>query len=60
MASGDQAPTVQAGEVFADLSGRIRTELDALAAVLATDLPAFNTLASEERVPAVSVPAARP
>ena len=28
--------------------------------MLATDLPAFNTLASEERVPAVSVPAARP
>jgi photosystem II stability/assembly factor-like uncharacterized protein len=58
--SGDQAPTAQAGEVFAEVSGRIRTELDALAAALATDLPAFNTLASDERVPAVTVPAARP
>jgi ABC-type transporter Mla subunit MlaD len=58
--AGDQAPTAQAGEVFAELSGRIRAELDTLAAALATDLPAFNTLAGDEHVPAVSVPAARP
>jgi photosystem II stability/assembly factor-like uncharacterized protein len=60
VAAGDQAPTAQAGEVFAELSGRIRAELDTLAAALATDLPAFNTLAGDEHVPAVSVPAARP
>ena len=59
VASGDQAPTAQAGEVFAELSGRIRAELDTLAAALATDLPAFNALAGDEHVPAVSVPAPR-
>lgn len=55
--AGDQAPTAQASEVFADLSGRIRAELDALHAAFAVDLPAFNALAAERRLPAVSVPA---
>ncbi|MET0555920.1 MAG: glycosyl hydrolase [Vicinamibacteria bacterium] len=58
--SGDQAPTAQAGEVFAEVSARIRAELDALSSALSTDLPAFNALASEERVPAVTVPSPRP
>jgi photosystem II stability/assembly factor-like uncharacterized protein len=60
VAAGDQAPTAQALQVSEELSAAIRSELETLQRVLASDLPAFNALASAEGVPAVSVPAARP
>jgi hypothetical protein len=59
VAAGDNPPTAQAREVYQDLSTRIGSELKTLRELLATDLPAFNALVSEEKVPAVSVPAAR-
>lgn len=57
VAMGDGAPTAQAQEVYRELAGRIDAELETLKGVLATDLPAFNKLVSEEGVPAVSLPA---
>ena len=58
VAMGDGAPSTQAKEVYQELAGRIDAELKTLAEVLATDLPAFNKLVSEEGVPAVSLPGA--
>jgi hypothetical protein len=60
VAMGDGAPTAQAREVYRELSTHIDAELKTLKDVMATDLPAFNKLVSEEGVPAVSLPTTAP
>jgi photosystem II stability/assembly factor-like uncharacterized protein len=57
VASADAAPTQQAYDVFADLSGRIDQQLAALRAVMTSDLVAFNDLVRRLEVPAVIPPA---
>ncbi|MCG8352769.1 MAG: hypothetical protein MI924_33820, partial [Chloroflexales bacterium] len=56
VASADAAPTQQAYDVFADLSGRIDCQLEALRAVMTSDLTAFNDLVRRMEVPAVIPP----
>ncbi|HEX7049338.1 MAG TPA: hypothetical protein VF188_03915 [Longimicrobiales bacterium] len=46
--SGDGHPTEQSYAVFEDLSAQLQVQLDALDAVLASDLPAFNALLREK------------
>jgi photosystem II stability/assembly factor-like uncharacterized protein len=54
--AADAAPTRQQHECFADLAARVDAQLQALAAVVATDLPAFEAALRAADVPAV-VPA---
>lgn len=57
VAIGDFAPTAQARAVHAELSAAARVQLDALANLIAEELPRFNALVAEQAVPAVKVPA---
>jgi photosystem II stability/assembly factor-like uncharacterized protein len=51
--SADGAPTKPSYEVFTDLSAQLATQLDALAAFLKTDLPAFNKLVTAKKLAAI-------
>ncbi len=51
----DVAPTTQSYEVFADLSGRLKLETDRLDRIFASDVPTFNRLVEEQKIPAVSL-----
>jgi len=53
---GDYPPTEQVYAVFESLTDRLDKQLDALSAVLETDVPEFNRVVERERVPAVVVP----
>jgi hypothetical protein len=55
VASADAAPTQQARQVYDDLSSRIDAELSKLQETLRIDLPAFNQLVREKKVPAVVI-----
>ncbi|KPK74688.1 MAG: hypothetical protein AMS25_19270, partial [Gemmatimonas sp. SM23_52] len=55
VASADAKPTQASYDVFDDLSGQLQVQLDRLAEIIATDIPAFNTVIAEHRVPAVIV-----
>ena len=51
--SGDAAPTEQQQALYDDLAARIDVQLEALAAVDATDVPAFNAIIQEASPPAI-------
>ncbi|MBV9110420.1 MAG: glycosyl hydrolase, partial [Gemmatimonadetes bacterium] len=51
--SAESAPTRQTYEVFEDLSRRIDVQLNALNALVATDLPRLNTLLAAQHLPPV-------
>lgn len=55
VASADAAPTRAAYAVFDELSGLIETQLNALAGLVETDIPAFNESIRTLQVPAVMV-----
>ncbi|UCF19003.1 MAG: glycosyl hydrolase, partial [Gemmatimonadota bacterium] len=55
VASADAKPTRQSYEVFEELSAQLQVQLDRLAQVLETDVPAFNELVSRHQVPAIVV-----
>lgn len=52
---GETAPTDQSFVVYEDLAGQIDVQLQKLAQVLKTDVPAFNELVRSQNVPAVVV-----
>jgi photosystem II stability/assembly factor-like uncharacterized protein len=47
---GDYPPTDAAKEVFSELQGKIRAELDQFESLLKSDLPAFNQRAADARL----------
>ncbi|MEO5675810.1 MAG: hypothetical protein ABIQ74_14300, partial [Chitinophagales bacterium] len=51
----DAKPTKAAYEVFADLSGRIDIELVKLKKIMDEQIPAFNRLIEEKKIPAVNL-----
>jgi hypothetical protein len=51
--SADGRPTKPSFDVFADLSAQLATQLDALAAFVKTDLPAFNKLVTAKKLAAI-------
>ena len=53
--ASDSQPTDQQMAVYEDLVKRINAQLEKLAQVMATDVPAFNKMAREKEVPAVFV-----
>ncbi|HSO75237.1 MAG TPA: glycosyl hydrolase, partial [Blastocatellia bacterium] len=55
VAEADAAPTDQARVLFAELGAKIDDQLQKLAAIIRTDLPAFNKLVRDQDVPAVFV-----
>jgi hypothetical protein len=55
VAEADAAPTDQALIVFAELGAKVDDQLQKLAAIIRTDLPAFNKLVRDQDVPAVFV-----
>lgn len=57
VAEADAAPTDQSLVVFGELVGKIDDQLQKLAAIIRTDLPAFNKLVRDQDVPAVFVEA---
>jgi hypothetical protein len=52
---GEYRPTDQSYEVFNLLSGQLTTELDALNAIIATDLAELNRLLQENGLPIIRV-----
>ncbi len=56
VSSADAQPTDQSYELFEDLDNELAERLGELDRVLATDLPAFNTLVQEQGLPAVILP----
>jgi photosystem II stability/assembly factor-like uncharacterized protein len=56
--SGDSAPTQQQYEVFQKLKGRLDQQLTAWKQILATDVPAFNSLIKQTDLPALYLPSA--
>jgi photosystem II stability/assembly factor-like uncharacterized protein len=52
---GEYRPTDQSNEVFNLLSGQLTTELDALNAIIATDLAELNRLLQENGLPIIRV-----
>ena len=57
VAQADASPTDQAFVVFSELAARVEEQLQKLAVIMRTDLPAFNKLVREQDVPAVIVKA---
>jgi hypothetical protein len=57
---GDAAPTDQSFTVYDELVVQIDAQLQRLARVMSTDVPAFNQLVKEQNVPAVVVKPSRP
>jgi hypothetical protein len=55
VSSADAKPTQQSYDVFEELSGQLQVQLDRLAEILATQIPAFNAAMAEHEVPAVIV-----
>jgi len=53
-------PTRQAFQVFDDLNGRLRIQLQALQTIINTDLAAFNRLLESKGLPPITVKAPRP
>jgi len=51
----DTAPTDQSYAVYDDLVSQIDAQLQRLAQVMKTDVPAFNQLVKDQNVPAVVV-----
>ncbi len=54
--SSDDAPTVQSSQVYEDLASQVNAQLETLKRLVGTDLAAFNKLAHDQNVPAVTVP----
>jgi photosystem II stability/assembly factor-like uncharacterized protein len=52
---GDYPPTAQSREVFAYLKDALAQQTDALAEILAKNIPAFNELMRSEQVPAIII-----
>ncbi len=57
--SSDDAPTVQATQVYEDLASQVNAQLETLKKLVGTDLAAFNKLVHDRNVPAVAVPQPR-
>jgi photosystem II stability/assembly factor-like uncharacterized protein len=53
--SADAAPTAQTYAVYDEVVGQIDAELQKLAKLMKTDVPAFNQLVKEQNIPAVVV-----
>lgn len=53
--SADAAPTAQTYAVYDEVVGQIDAELEKLAKLMKTDVPAFNQLVKEQNIPAVVV-----
>ena len=51
----DSAPTVQSYAVYDEVAGAIDVQLQRLAQIMKTDVPAFNQLVKEQNIPAVVV-----
>ncbi len=58
--SSDNAPTLQATQVYEDLASQVNTQLEALKKLVSTDLEGFNKLVHEQNVPAVIVSEPQP
>ena len=56
IANADAVPTQGAKEAFADIAGRIDSEIEHLQGLVTTDLAAFNALLGEASVPSIVVP----
>ena len=56
----DDAPTLQATQVYEDLASQVNVQLEALKKLVSTDLAGFNKLVHEQNVPAVIVTEPRP
>jgi uncharacterized protein (DUF2164 family) len=57
VAASDAAPTDQSYVVYEDLAARTNAQLQKLAEIIRTDLPAFNKLVRDQDIPAVIVKA---
>lgn len=57
---GDGAPAKQHHEMYDDLAGKLRVQLDALARIEAEDLAAFNRLLQELQLPVVYIAPRKP
>ena len=55
VSGGEFAPTDQSSAVYDEVSSQIDVQLQNLAQILKTDLPAFNQLVKEQNIPAVIV-----
>jgi hypothetical protein len=53
VAQADAMPTDQSYVVFSELAARVNDQLQKLAEIMRTDLPAFNKLVREQDIPAV-------
>lgn len=53
VAMGDYRPTAQARQVYAELVAKIDVELEKLAAIEASSIPAFNRFVAEQAIPAI-------
>jgi hypothetical protein len=55
VARSETPPNDQSVEVYNELSGQIDAQLAKLAAIMKTDVPAFNQLVKEQNIPAIVV-----
>jgi hypothetical protein len=55
VAGAESAPTDQSYAVYAALAAQIDAELQKLAQIVKTDVPAFNQLVRDQNIPAVVV-----
>jgi photosystem II stability/assembly factor-like uncharacterized protein len=55
VASAEAAPTAQSYAVYDEVAGQIDAQLQKLAQLMRTDVPAFNQLVKEQNIPAVVV-----
>lgn len=55
VASAEVAPTAQSYAVYDEVAGQIDAQLQKLAQIMRTDVPAFNQLVKDQNIPAVVV-----
>jgi hypothetical protein len=55
VASAEAAPTAQSYAVYDEVAGQIDAQLQKLAQIMRTDVPAFNQLVKDQNIPAVVV-----
>ncbi|HTG93787.1 MAG TPA: hypothetical protein VL866_14445, partial [Pyrinomonadaceae bacterium] len=53
--SAEAAPTAQSNAVYDEVSGAIDAQLQRLAQIMKTDVPAFNQLVKDQNIPAIVV-----
>jgi hypothetical protein len=54
-ASGQNAPSKQAREAFADLAGQADVQIDKLKKVITTDVASLNKMINEKQLPVIGI-----